>query len=297
MCACSTLYGCSCRCSTSRHGSAATPPATARRCCRGGPAGRRARRRRGDDGLRRRRGRRRQGHGLPAVRQPRGSDGRAAQPLRDRVAAAGHRAALPARAGRSRRSTASGLRPLPHGAQPPARRADPRGRAGRLPLVRRRLLRRHARPLPARRARRARRRLFLATALLAPLEMVVLVQQTGSTRSPSSGSSTAGTTSCTASAPRSTSASVRRCVGRQTAASRPDHAGLPRPPVRRRPLSVAVVLAQPEGQARRRAHPTTPRSRCARRRPSPRTTAPSVVSMSTRVIASVPWPWSRMRTL
>ena len=25
--------------------------------------------------------------------------------------------------------------------------------------------------------------------------------------------------------------------------------------------------------------------------------APSVVSISTRVIASVPWPWSRMRTL
>ena len=121
-------------------------------------AGRAGRRRRGHHGRGRGRGRRRQGHGLPPVRVPRGTDGGAAQPPESRVAGLGDE--------RARRRWVRAPSPRT-GCWPSAapgwtstlEHADlirDAGRAG-APLLRRVLLRRDARALPARRARRPRR--------------------------------------------------------------------------------------------------------------------------------------------
>ena len=67
------------------------------------------RHRRRDDGRGRRGRGRRQGHGVPPVRVPRGTDGRAAQPLRDRVA--GRRAERPGPAGARGRRPGTGCWP------------------------------------------------------------------------------------------------------------------------------------------------------------------------------------------
>ena len=97
--------------------------------------------------------------------------------------------------------------------------------------------------------------------------------------------------------------------------------GAGRPPATRASCArrwSSCATASEQGGRRHRSGGGASPQRCCRRRPkvSPSTSAPhdasitlaptptvthddspSVVSMSTRVIASVPWPWSRMRTL
>ena len=98
----------------------------------------RRRRRLRDHGRRRCRGRGRQGHGLPAVRQPRGADGGAAQPLRDRVAGGGDVRPAAARARARRRWSGCWRSAVADAHQPAARRADRGGRPGGRPVAWRR---------------------------------------------------------------------------------------------------------------------------------------------------------------
>ena len=73
-----------------------------------------------------------------AASEPRGADGGAAQPLRDRVAGRGDLRPAPARAGRAAVGAAARVRAVPARDHPQARRPDPRGRPGRRPAPTRR---------------------------------------------------------------------------------------------------------------------------------------------------------------
>ena len=106
---------------------------------------------------------------------------------------------------------------------------------------------------------------LLATSLLAPLEVPILEQQTVTERWSWHGSRQGGTTSCAGSWPAE--ATAQRWWRRSPKVS----------PSTSAPHEASITLW-----------------------PTPTVThedSPSVVSMRTRVMASVPWPWSRMRTL
>ena len=136
---------------------------------------------------------------------------------------------------------------------------------------------------------------LLATAILAPLELVVLEQQVAQRADPGRAPvrglgrpGAPGVGACTRLRsllrPRARR-HVRRlstvgAVGRQCP-------GTVRPPVLRRSPNVSPSTSAPHDASITLA-------------PTPTVThddSPSVVSISTRVMASVPWPWSRMRTL
>ena len=191
--------------------------------------------------------------------------------VRDRVAAPGDRGPAPARPGRA--SRCERLLAFGHSRMElnlAARRADPGGGPRRRALVRRRLLRRHARALPARpSSTSAATSSFLATALLAPLEMIVLVQQTRDRGDPARPHpAPAGTTWSAAWSSATRSTSRRRRVVRTSRAG----AGRPRG---RRPRP---------GRPARAAAPPRRAGRPASRRPG----RPSAVQCSGSETAGIP---------